>query len=101
MKEGIRRSTAFSLIAALACFPSLPVTAGAQNSTPADPPLPLRDTLQKGYPELFDLAPTLNFEPREIQKLRETFKGSKDSCRNTFRSHAKLYNNRSIRRERT
>ena len=91
MKEGIRRSTAFSLIAALACFPSLPVTAGAQNSTPADPPLPLRDTLQKGYPELFDLAPTLNFEPREIQKLRETFKGSKDSCRNTFRSHAKLY----------
>lgn len=86
----IRRLTAMGTVGTLVLFPALPLSARA--GTNADPPpLPLRDTLQKGYPELFDLAPTLQFEPREIQQLRESFKTGENACRRTFRSHAKAY----------
>lgn len=90
MREGIRHQTALSLVAVLVCFPSVPA-AGVPRSRTADPPLHLRDTLQKRYAELFELAPTLRFEPQEIRELRDTFKTTNKSCRNTFRNHARFY----------
>lgn len=61
------------------------------DSSAASPPQSLRSTLQKGYPELFELAPTLHFDAKEIQELRESFKTGENSCRRTFRDHARNY----------
>lgn len=92
MNEMMRRMTAMGTIFTIGIFPAMPLAAEEHASgNPDPPPPPLRDTLQKGYPELFDLAPTLQLEPQEIQKLRDSFKTGKDACRRTFRNHAKSY----------
>lgn len=92
MNSIVQRLTAIGTIGALAVFPALPLFGQEPTGTNADPPpLPLRDALQKGYPELFDLSPTLHFEAQEIQKLRDSFKTGEDSCRRTFRNHSKAY----------
>ena len=92
MNSLFRRVTAIGTIAAVAVFPAMPAFGEVLTSKSAEPPpLPLRGTLQKGYPELFDLAPALNIEPQEIRKLRDSFKTGEDSCRRTFRNHSKAY----------
>lgn len=92
MKDLIRRPTAIAMVAALTLLPAMPLRADSPKDASGEPPLPpLRETIQKGYPELFDLAPTLRVEPREIQELRQSFKSGEDACRRTFRNHAKSY----------
>lgn len=91
MNEIIRRLTATGTVAMMAAFPALPLTAQEPAAAKADAPPPLRETLQKGYPELFDLAPGLRFEPQDIEKLRDSFKSGENACRRTFRDHAKSY----------
>ena len=92
MKDLIRRPTAIAMLAALTLLPAMPLRADSPTDGSGEPPPPpLRETIQKGYPELFDLAPTLRLEPREIQELRQSFKSGEDACRRTFRNHAKSY----------
>lgn len=90
MRNILRRMTAIGMTANMAVFPTLPLAGQEISGTKADPP-PLRDVLQKGYPELFDLAPGIHFDPQEIQNLRDKFKAGENSCRKTFRNHARLY----------
>jgi Zn-dependent protease with chaperone function len=91
MKELIRRPTAISMIAALVLVPSLPLGAQVQVNPANRASPPLRTILQKGYPELFELAPSLHYDPLEIQRLRDTFQSGEKACRNTFKSHGKFY----------
>lgn len=94
MNDIFRRPTAIAVMATLTLFPCVPSVAESQNGSSAASPAPsLRSTLQKGYPELFELAPTLHFDDKEIQALRESFKTGENSCRRTFRDHARNYEN--------
>jgi hypothetical protein len=62
-------------------------------STGAGPkePTPLRRLLQKPYAELFDLAPTFEFSPNEIQSHRNALEKGEDFCLARFKDHAKQY----------
>jgi Zn-dependent protease with chaperone function len=51
----------------------------------------LRDQLQKGYVDLFDLAPRVEFSATEIAALREALKSGREFCVARFKDHAKLY----------
>ena len=53
--------------------------------------LSLREYLQKSYLELFELAPSLNFTPAEIEREREALKRGKDVCIDRFENHMKKY----------
>lgn len=92
MNDPIRRVTAAAMTLAIAFLPSVQCLAEtpAVTTTPAAP-TSLRQTLQKGYPELFELAPSLHFTSEEIKQQREIFKRGEDACRRTFRDHAKRY----------
>ena len=78
MQDLIRRATAIATAAALTLLPAMPLGAESPKDGSGEPPMPpLRETIQKGYPELFDLAPTLRVEPREIQELRQSFRAER------------------------
>lgn len=91
MKDLVRYPTAISMIATLALLPAVPVSAQASGSEPSGGPPPLRSMLQKGYPELFELAPSLHYDPVEIQRMRDSFEGGEKACRRTFKDHGSFY----------
>jgi Zn-dependent protease with chaperone function len=90
MKEGIQRLTSICMVVAIGLLPA--VQAIAQSKSESEQSLSaLRQTVEKGYTELFEIAPTMQVNPEEAQQLREAFKRGEDACRNNFRSHSKLY----------
>ena len=92
MNALIYKTTALGMSLMLALLPGPQLIAQTQSETPAaNAPPNLRDTLQKGYPELFDLAPTLQFNPQQIQEQRQALQRGEDACRRTFRGHAETY----------
>lgn len=52
---------------------------------------PLRSYLQKSYLELFELAPSLHFDVKEIQKQRDALGKGEGACVNRFKDHVKRY----------
>lgn len=61
----------------------------AQTKTPSGQTLSLRDYLQKGYLELFELAPKLEFSNSQIRAQRDAFEQGKKSCVSRFKNRAK------------
>lgn len=92
--EWLRKSIALILAELLIFLPAVSAGAPAQEKpATAETTTPLRDYLQKPYLELFKLAPSLHFTTAEIQKQRAAFAGGQKSCVNTFKGHAKTYDN--------
>ncbi|MFP5228259.1 MAG: M48 family metalloprotease [Acidobacteriota bacterium] len=91
MKDFVRCPTAVSMIAALTLLPTASLNAQMPVGEPSGGSPPLRTMLQKGYPELFELAPNLHYDPQEIERLRDSFEGGEKACRRTFRDHGKFY----------
>lgn len=60
-------------------------------SNQAEQGVSLRQSLQKSYLELFELAPKLRFNEREIKAQRDALKNGRDVCIDRFRNHSKQY----------
>ncbi len=76
------------------CLIVLPVESGARRSAPPASPAAttsLRDYLQKPYLQLFELAPTLEFSPAEIQTQQNALESGKKLCVNRFKDHSRQY----------
>ncbi len=94
MRDMLRRGTAILICELLILVPVL--APGAQQSAPQAPRAPspslsLRDYLQKGYLELFELAPKLEFSGAQVQAQRKAFEDGKKNCVSRFKNHAKQY----------
>lgn len=94
MKTFVNRALALILCELLIFLP----VAGAQaEQQTAKPPAAqaktkaLRDCLQEGYVELFQVAPNLKFSPAQIQSQRDALDQGKKSCVNRFKDRAKQY----------
>lgn len=92
MKMFLNRALAIILIELLVFLP----VCGAQSQQPApkataSQPKTLRDHLQLGYVELFELAPRLKFSAAQIQAQRASLEQGKKSCVNRFKDRTKQY----------
>src|SRR5215472_1025970 len=91
MKVSLRKSMAFVLCASILLPSAGAGTPRQARSSQPMPPPSLREYLQKSYLELFELAPTLEFSPAEIEAQRNALKSGKDLCVDRFANHAKRY----------
>jgi Zn-dependent protease with chaperone function len=52
---------------------------------------PLQEDLKKSYATLFEIAPTLEYSPRQIEQMREYLKQAQDYCVGSFERQADQY----------
>ncbi len=88
MKHLLRRSLALLLCEVLAV---LPLMAAQQPAQPSAPTRSLRQYLQEGYLELFQLAPQLKFSAADIQRQRDSLNQGEKMCVGRFKDHTKRY----------
>lgn len=87
-----RRVLALGLCVSILVPPVGEAASQRQSKRPLSPPeLSLREYLQKSYQELFELAPTLEFNAAEIEAQRNALKTGKDMCVDRFENHLKHY----------
>lgn len=92
MKPFLNRALALILCELLIL---LPVSGARSQQKPLKAPVAqaktLREYLQEGYVELFQLAPKLKFSPAQIQMQRNALEQGEKSCVNRFKDRTKRY----------
>jgi Zn-dependent protease with chaperone function len=94
MKHLLNRALAVILCELLILLPAAAAQPQQQTGkAPATQAKTLRDYLQEGYLELFQLAPQLKFTTAQIQTQRSALDQGKKFCVNRFKDRTKQYQN--------
>ncbi len=90
MKGILRAFLAVLLCEVLVAAPLSPVAAAEPQINPAVLKA-FQENLQKSYLELFDIAPTLEFNKTQIRQMRKYLDNAEDECKGRFKQRVKDY----------
>jgi Zn-dependent protease with chaperone function len=91
MRDMMRQGVAMLLCGLLIVLPVADAAGQQQSATAPEQKASLRSYLQKGYLELFELAPKVELTERDYQKQRKAFEQGEKVCVRRFKDHAKQY----------